>query len=208
MELPLSIRRNARHIDIIDVALLFILVIGIIIAVAADIALFPPPNTPTDAILILTGLTAFYGQYRLRHPVDEPVPSMRPTYDSQYMAYGLKNYGPGPALYIQLKVTVSDDDFDGRRILSPHEPPVHLEEGEFYPISDNERLTSLIENVAGDQYLRFHYSFVSRWGIREPIHLHGIADRPDDSGILSDEHLTDDPRRIRVKKYHEYSFDK
>ncbi|QIO23859.1 hypothetical protein [Haloarcula sp. JP-L23] len=162
-----------------------------------------PPVTgvsASDSLAILTACTVFYGQYRLRHPDKATRPAVRPEYGAAHSddldGYGLKNFGPGPALYLQIKVSI---DGDGRdyKLLRPKERPTHLTEGKYVSLTDpnsrgNERsLASLVRGKDDDAEIRFHYTYLSQSGVREPLQAKQVA-KGDSDDILDEFPLSED----------------
>lgn len=164
----------------------------------------------TFAVGVITAGTVFLAQYRLRHPNKEDIATVRPAFQSEEDAepdeFGLKNYGPGVALYLQVRVVVSDV---GRIDLKPLDRPVHLEEGEFLKFSpnsplDGSDLISLVEEAGKCDQVEFYYSYVSQSGVREPIPFNNQLSR-DDEEILSElETEADKPRRMDVKRIRQH----
>lgn len=146
-----------------------------------------------------SAIIAFVAVYRLRRPQDAYVPAVRPAFenteiDSQ-QEFGLKNFGPGAALYFQLKIVVEETEetvFE----FPPSNPPLHLPEGELLGVIYDDRLPNgrLLERIQdGEGTLEFHYSYVSASGVREPVHVK--AD--DDENILS-ELDSRSPRKVEI----------
>ena len=65
-------------------------------------------------LALLTAWAAIIGLYRLRHRIDKPRPSVREDFRNHHEEgatdFGLRNFGPGPALYVQAVVTVEQKE--------------------------------------------------------------------------------------------------
>lgn len=109
-------------------------------------------------LVLLTAWTAMIGLYRLRHRQDKIRPSVREDFENlngeEPTDFGLRNFGPGPALYVQAAATVEQEKEEEvpsglsnrlSRFLQEkeetepdpvtdsqvHDSPIHLREGEF-----------------------------------------------------------------------------
>lgn len=208
-------RRKAPQWDTVDWITLMIL--GVIVAVGGLRLVSPSPSLPTPghSLALLTAGSVFYAQYRLRHPNKGHVPAVRPEYKNPYSTdetgYGLKNYGPGPALYLQIKAKVSDGD--KAVLLRPHDQPTHLEEGKFLSLTDdnqrgnNRTLVPLIEGAESGSELQFYYSYISQEGIREPLGAKKLTEQDDDD-ILSElpisKDMSEDARSIEIEQIRQH----
>jgi len=165
---------------------------------------FSAPS-PSQSLAILTAGSVFYGQYRLRHPNKSQMPAVRPTYkelDGTDTGYGLKNYGAGVALYLQIRVTGEDYEID---ILEPNENPTHLEEGKFFDFIQDaseekaQEFISLLESVDADSEICFYYSYIAPSGVREPLSAKQLT-QEDDAEILSElQNSSNNPRSIQAE---------
>ncbi|WP_226006709.1 hypothetical protein [Natrinema salinisoli] len=168
------------------------------------------------AIALVSAVTASVAIYQLRRPDKTTRPSVRQSFTTNGSGstdFGLQNYGPGPALYLQLEVTIAST---GRSILTigPRDPPIHLSEEEFIGFLSNERidndefvnLISDIENteVKSDEMIDLYYSYVSSTGMREPeaLNVKEIRDDEDILQLLKDE--SQNPRRMEISKIRSY----
>lgn len=168
------------------------------------------PISATFAVGVITAGTVFLAQYRLRHPNKEDIPTVRPAFQStentESDEFGLQNYGPGPALYLQVRAVVLGV---GSVELEPLERPVHLDEGKFLKFSQNSsldgpNLLDLVEEAGECDQVEFYYSYVSQTGMREPMPFNNRLSR-DDEEILSElEAESDKPRRMDVKRIQQH----
>jgi hypothetical protein len=94
-------------------------------------------------LVLLTSITAIVAVYRLRHRPEKARPAVREDIETVSGGpgdFGLRNYGPGPALYVQAVATTErrgqnpDVVEEVARIL-PHDTPLHLREGELLSVS-------------------------------------------------------------------------
>lgn len=175
-------------------------------------------------IALLTGFTAIIALYRLRHRPDKSRPAVREDFDNYHgnepTDFGLRNFGPGPVLYLQAAVEVvdanaDDDDHEfNRQLIEVHDNPIHLQEGEFaslvqkrdcpwvreaaeeFGIQDPEES----EGRDTSPMVHLHYTYVSQTGAREPT---AVTAERDDTRLLESNDLTDrndDPRKIELEK--------
>lgn len=152
-------------------------------------------------LALLTAWTAMIGLYRLRHRPDKARPSVREdfkTIDGEGGAdFGLRNFGPGPALYIQAVATVEheQEQVEVTRF-QVHDSPIHLREGEFASLvldADDNWVSKMAEKYEigqsegndGEQEnppkVNLYYSYVSQSGARTPT---DVSSKRDDSDIL------------------------
>lgn len=172
----------------------------VIVAVGVVDFGWPPVRSMSaaDSLTILTACTVFYGQYRLRHPDKATRPAVRPEYGAAHSddldGYGLKNFGPGPALYLQIKVRIDGKDYE---LLRPKERPTHLTEGGYVSLTDfdsrgNEHsLISLVRGKDDDTEIHFYYTYLSQSGVREPLQAKQVA-KGDSDDILDEFPLSED----------------
>ena len=177
-------------------------------------------------LAFLTAFTAIIALYRLRHRPNMTRPAVREDfeeYDGEGPTdFGLRNYGPGPALYLQAAVEVVDDesdddddsDFDPVTCLEVHEHPIHLQEGEFASLvlkRDDCWVKEAVEEFGiqppeegenGERReslkVNLHYTYVTQSGAREPT---DVTTERDDTHLLESTELTDrddKPRRIEL----------
>lgn len=176
-------------------------------------------------LALLTAFTAIIALYRLRHRPDKTRPSVREDFNNydekEPTDFGLRNFGPGPALYLQAAVEVVDDDadndddeFDPNLCYEVHDSPIHLREGEFASLV-LERTEPWLQEVAnefgvqqseeseeqhGSPVINLHYTYVSQSGAREPT---ALTAKRDDTHLLENDDLIkrdDDPRNIELSK--------
>lgn len=177
-------------------------------------------------LALLTAFTAIIALYRLRHRPNMTRPAVREDFENydgeEPTDFGLRNYGPGPALYLQAAVEIVDDesdddddrDFDPVTCLEVHEHPIHLQEGEFASLvleRDDCWVKEAVEEFGLQQSekdengerneslkVNLHYTYVSQSGAREPT---DVTTERDDTHQLGSTELTDrddKPRRIEL----------
>ncbi len=149
-------------------------------------------------LALLTAWTAIIALYRLRHRPNKIRPTVREDFDERdgETDFGLRNYGPGPALYIQALVTVGvKDGTEKVAHFQVHDRPLHLSEGEFMSLARDAEW-GWVEEMAkeykigesGDgneeesrqsPMVNLHFSYVSRSGAREPTHMSTEGDNED-----------------------------
>lgn len=191
------------------------------------ILLFGQFITQTGLITLITAFTVFIAHYRLRHHPNKTRPAVREDFDNgdgeSPTDFGLRNFGPGPALYVQAAVEVVNNDTDeDESVFGPvpclevHESPIHLQEGEFASLAlDRERswFKKMIEesDIYGSEgrggcesvdslVVNLHYTYISQSGAREPT---DISTNRDDTGLLDNSDLTDrddEPRQIKLSR--------
>lgn len=175
-------------------------------------------------LALLTGFTAIIALYRLRHRPDKTRPSVREdfkNYDGERSTdFGLRNFGPGPALYLQAAVEVVNDEVDTddskfgpKPCLEVHEHPIHLQEGEFaslVPEGEDSWVQKVAEefeidaeennNDGPDDSLKvnLHYTYITQSGAREPT---DVTAKRDDTRLVERDDLIDrddEPRQIEL----------
>lgn len=163
---------------------------------------------PQFATPIIAAVSAFAVIYQLRHPKSGNDPTqVRHAFDDggDKMSYGLRNFGPGEARYLQYRVRVEET---GEELLKgPLNYPMHLQEGEFIDLfheSENREscLKTLIQDVSDDSFVRFYFSYNARNGTRIPQDLGFSLERPDQD-ILSELYPYPEPQKIKVKELRE-----
>lgn len=183
--------------------------IGVFLLAFLGIELF----NGSAAIALVSALTAFVAIYRLRRPDKTERPAVRQSFenvkDKEYMDFGLKNYGPEPALYLQVEATLESS---GETLFKfgPRDHPVHLQEGDFLGFIHDDRspceeFFDVILNASGDKMpvddkVYFYYSYVSPAGIREPEEWNNELDRPDDTILEDLTGKSKKPRQMEVSK--------
>lgn len=186
------------------ISLLALSLIGIGVLVASGV--LPPiwiTTAPGVYIVLISGATAFLAFYRLRRPDKSSKPAVRPSFEptdeeDQYRT-GLKNFGPGPAIYLQAKI--SGPGSTDPMILRPFERPLHLSEGEMFDITldsppEEPSLSDLMGEADDNEELIFEFTYLSDDGRREPSYF-DMGSRRDDATVL-DELNSDNPRRMKV----------
>lgn len=132
------------------------------------------------AVAIFTAVYAFIAFNRMRgsESVWMNSPTVRREFqsktDSKNYDFGLRNFGPGPALYFRVHATVEPDGPD----LTIHEadPPLHLEEGEFISLIQGELTKLRDENSElykqdDADRVELYYTYVSTSGRQTPPDL-------------------------------------
>lgn len=162
-------------------------------------------------IALITALTAFIALYRLRHWPDKKRPAVREDYgekgDTESFDFGLRNYGPGPALYLQAVVTVEKEDtMDTVYRFTPHDTPIHLEEGEFASLlqeAEEDWLEDMLNKYGSEQArdgnparVNLYYSYVSQTGAREPTYV--SASREDENILTQIKQPDSEARHIEL----------
>lgn len=152
-------------------------------------------------LALLTAWTAIIGLYRLRHRPEKTRPSVREDFDELEQEdgadFGLRNFGPGPALYVQAVATVEEEqDQEEVTRLRVHEPPLHLREGDFASLAfhaDEDWVSQMSDKYDIDRSdeerseqenqptVNLYYSYVSESGARTPTNV--SPDR-DDADLL------------------------
>ena len=209
-------RRIAPYLDWFTISITAVLVfIGFYSWLLSRLPVFPQMGGST-AVAIISGLTVGMGVHRLRRPNESEQPSVKQTFsrsdNSDKIDFGLKNYGNGAAHYIQIKVTEANSEEPIFKV-TPREPPVHLEEDEFFGFIHDERVSGkgLLDGINSKQItdgmIHIHYSFVSSLGSRAPPEAYAERD---------DEYILDDlegkakeyPRRMEVETIVSYCGDR
>lgn len=202
---PDTIDNVAPHMDRLNFAAL------LLIPFAPLISIFLGWYSGSNAIALVTAVTAFVAIYRLRKPDgDRPevMQSFSTVQDSDHMDFGLENYGSEGILFLQVRVEKASSG-DTLLELEPRDIPVHLSAGEFIGFLHDDRITD-------DRFLREIESFADKEGPREMVHLYytfkpcramrvpeymaDLMDRPDENvlGKLVDKE--DTPRRMELSK--------
>lgn len=135
----------------------------------------------TMAVAIFTALYTFVASNQMRQETRTHTANVRRDYktapETGTPLFGLRNFGPGPALYLRVYATVvekideEDDEeevVEKKVILEEDDPPMNLEEGEFLPVLDDAFPT--LDPEYDDREMRLYYSFVSRNGTETPEH--------------------------------------
>jgi hypothetical protein len=155
----------------------------VLVAVALDFftseILVPGRSYPVATYLVasIAAVSAWVAIYELRHPDGPTPPDVRQDFrtndDGECLDFGLRNYGAGPALYIQFVAQVDGED---SVCLGPLDRPIHLNEGEFVGLVNDDRPDrNLFENKDGKR-VKLYCAYVSVEGVRGPRKL----DVPDD----------------------------
>lgn len=172
--------------------------------VAIWVSMIREDVTSTHVVAAIATITAFVAIYQLRHPVTETQhlrPAVRQGFheleEQNQTDFGLRNYGPGPALYLQVVTEVNG----GRRNkIKPHNRPVHLSEGEFVGLIHDDRVSDKLKETAANEDVgeaELYYSYVSVKGEREPTNL-SIEDEGDADCLFRE--ITGDDQEPRTMK--------
>lgn len=171
-------------------------------------------------LALLAASTAMIGLYRLRHRPGKVRPSVREDFNNLdgegATDFGLRNFGPGPALYIQAVATIEQHDEPDQIELAriePHDSPIHLREDDFVSLVPDtaddwaskmaeEYKLSHSEGDANEQRhpprINLYYTYVSQSGARTPNH---ISSKRDDSDVLDEINNPEtDARRIELSR--------
>lgn len=120
--------------------------------------------------------------------------------DNDAMEFVLRNYGPGPALYLQAVVTVETQQEQTEVVrFQVHDRPLHLQEGDFVSLvlsAEDDWVNEMAdkyeisqsENEDGGRHenppmVNLYYSYVSQSGAREPTWK---STERDDTDVLDD----------------------
>lgn len=170
-------------------------------------------------LALLTTWTAIIALYRLRHRPDKTRPAIREDFkshgDKGSTDFGLRNFGPGPALYVQAKATVEKQESNEVATrFKVHDQPIHLREGEFASLVrdvDDDWLSEMADKYAIDHSepdneaglenpprIHLYFSYVSKSGAREPTR---ISTERDDDDLLTELKIPDaDARQIELRR--------
>lgn len=108
------------------------------------------------AVAVFTAVYALisFNDMRTEGPANTRTPSVRRDYradeDSKVYDFGLRNFGPGPALYLRVYARIIPDGAD--LLIPESESPLHLEEGEFMSLL--RRDFAELQNLESDIYDR------------------------------------------------------
>ena len=161
--------------------------------------------TLRQGLVVIATVSAFAAIYQLRHSNATP-PAVRQDFDNcddgDSCDFGLRNFGPGPALYIQLIAKLEGEPVVE---LKPHQRPVHLPEGDFLGLLHDERLkldNRLEIPEATNLDVELYYSYLSVDGVREPP---ALDDQKKDAGFYKAELTADDrtPRTMALDRIRE-----
>lgn len=193
--------------EVVDEILAFFDVYNTIFAVASLVVIgltlvFDAPLAV--AVAIFTAVYAFIAFNRMRgsESIWMKSPTVRREFqsetDSENYNFGLRNFGPGPALYFRVHATVEPDGPD----LTIHEsdPPLHLEEGEFLSLLRGELAelrdedSELYEQDDAER-VELYYTFESTSGRQTPPGLKN----PREMSVKELVDKADDPRTEKLE---------
>lgn len=154
-------------------------------------------------VAIFTAVYAFVVQNQMRESSITNTPTVRKDYDAnsdQECDFGLRNFGPGPALYLRIYVRVVQEGSEGNEsvvadkvVLREAEKPIHLREGGFISLID-ENFPSLKPD--NDHLkMKIYYSFTDGNGNGVPPNLNNHREIPFKEMARS----TPDPRSISLE---------
>lgn len=198
---------NAPEMDWKDVAFAIILLTILVVAVLDFLS-------ASLTLASITAVTAFAAIYRLRHPDQPTPPAVRQSFErdehSDRTDFGLRNYGPEAALYIQIEVQMEGENGSLLEI-EPRDPPIHLSEGEFVGFIHDDRipdngLSDLIGSTEDDVegQINLYYSYVSPTGQRVPKEMTDEPKRDDETILGELKGPNQQPRRIEIEKLRDH----
>jgi hypothetical protein len=173
---------------------------------------------PQMAVAVFTALYAFIASNQMRQESQTQTANVRRDYkynpETDSYTFGLRNFGPGPALYLRVYATVvkgieKDEEetvVAQKPFLEEDDPPMSLEEGEFLPLVDDGFLPMSdddfppLEPQNEDMEMRLYYSFVSRNGVETPEQQH----KPRDKSHRDLKNDSPDPRSIKLSTLREH----
>lgn len=128
----------------------------------------------TLAIATVTAVGGFVAIFRLRRRDVSELPTVRPSFNNANgIEFGIKNFQPGPALHFQLLVHCPDCDKELVE-LKPEDEPMHLEEGEFVSLTNDEFGPKIpceegtCIHDGNHETLHFYYTYTTKEGIQIP----------------------------------------
>lgn len=196
----------APYFDRFDLLIFLILVVLLGVAGRLDIL------SVSLVVAIATAIGVFTAIYNRRHQ-EKVTPSVRESYfaapESDSVDFGLQNFGPGPALYLQILVT--DEHNETLFEVKPRERPLHLKEGDAVgflcdgvaPCDEFKAIIEQPNRLGADDMIHIHFSYFSERGVREPHELNGVADTQDECIFDDLLELEGPPRRMEVSEIRE-----
>lgn len=183
--------------------------IGVIVFIALVIYSSQPISPTSMAVAFFTAVYAFITMNQMRQSTQSYTANVRRDYNripgTQSHKFGLRNFGPGPALYLRVFAEVVEEvEKEGERVIKSKEivgeddPPLSLSEGEFLPVTDEE--FPKLEPKYDDRKLNLYYSFVSRNGTETPENQHKPRSKTNEQ--LAED--APDPRCIKLGKIREH----
>lgn len=182
-------------------------IVGAVLAGITALAWYFDWLSVSVVVAIATAAGVFIAIYRRRHG-EKITPAVRPAYFTEpgdgTADFGLKNFGPGPALYLQLEVEKSNGET--LFTLKPRQRPLHLQEEDTLGFlhddfaTDNRFQKELksSDKIEEDEMVYLHFSYFSDRGVREPIQLNGIAETQDECIFEELRDLDNTPRRMEL----------
>lgn len=172
------------------------------------------------AIALVTAVTASVAIYRLRKPDNMKIPAVRQAFevdeDRDRMDFGFRNYGPGPALYLQIEARLADSN-DVLFEFEPREHPLHLPEGEFVGFVHDDRpndglLNAINEAIEDgeqlDETVHFYFSYVSSSQVRVPEDMSYEPSQDDEEMFEELRNHSQKPRRMKLGEIQQYCLPK
>ncbi|WP_435335719.1 hypothetical protein [Haloarchaeobius sp. TZWWS8] len=156
------------------------------------------------AVALFTAVYSFiaFNQMRSSDSVWARSPTVRREYkkdsESDTFDFGLRNFGPGPALYLRAHATVVPEGPE--YTLAKSETPLHLSEGEFVSVLQGE-LTELrdresdLYNNDDSKRIELYYTFDSLSGRQTPPDLKEPCSRSIEEVIK----MSENPREERLE---------
>lgn len=175
-------------------------------------------------LALLTTWTAIIALYRLRHRPDKTRPAVREDFEhceeEDATDFGLRNFGPGSALYVQAIATIEQGQDRREKTVeeverfAPHDHPLHLREGDFASLvlnAERDRLNEMAEKYEIGQVepdneekqenppmINLYFSYVSQSGAREPTDI--STQRDDDNMLDKIKNPDTEARRIELSR--------
>jgi hypothetical protein len=189
------------------------------ISLSGLFAAWAPFIENSGILVLLTAWTAIIGLYRLRHRPDKTRAAVHEDFRSLdqegAIDFGLRNFGPGPALYLQALITVEQEQEQVEVArFQVHDPPIHLREGDFASLvsaTEDDWVSEMAQKYKigqskekGDRNqgtpprVNLYYSYVSQSGARTPTDITSERDDTDLLDRIKDPDV--DARRIELSR--------
>lgn len=203
-----TVNEIAPHAD--WVTAMFLIIILLPVGVATVLEIIGVGQYGSLTLAWVTAITANAAIYRLRRPNRKARPAVRPAFSPANNGvdnFGLKNFGPDPALYVQIEA-IDGKTGDTLFKSEPREEPVHLTEGEFVGFvhgdcaAENDMYKMLRDDVEDGDFgmMYIHFSYLSPDGQRIPGYMHGQLEREDESILDRLKENGETPRRMELSK--------
>lgn len=166
---------------------------------------FSTPQYPLSPVAAFTALYVFFAFKTMRHnnAANSANETVRRDYNEEKESdFGLRNFGPGPALYLRVHATVEPNGPE--HTIEEADPPLHLTEGEFISVLKDDLAELCEENSSIYQEqncsrLELYYTWESSTGNQCPPGLNGPREMTIDE--LKD--AADDPRYEELENLRE-----